>query len=103
MVALAARSDDGVEMLRRGRRVELFDGFGVQRGMFPKMRIQHACIGGFMAKQIMDNQLLLTPIVIGVGHGRGVHDFQLAVHGHHDRGQCRRAVGLVGGQFRSCT
>ena len=77
MVALAARRDDGVEMLCRGRGVELCDGFGVQRGMFPKMRIHHACIGGVMAKQIMDNQLLLTPIVIGVGHGRGVHDLSL--------------------------
>ena len=72
--------------------------------MLPKMCIDHACICGVVSEQIMSNEPLIAPIVIGVGHGRSVHDFKLAVHRHHDGGQCRGAVGLVGCQFgpRTC-
>ena len=72
--------------------------------MFPKMRVDHARIGGVVSEQIMRNELLATPVVIGVGHGRPLDDFKLAVHRHHDGSQCRGAVGLVWCQFgpRAC-
>ena len=69
LMALAARSDNVVEMLRGRRCIELFDGLDIQGGMLPKMRVDHACIGGVVSEQIMGDKLLATPIVIGVGHG----------------------------------
>jgi len=89
----------GIEMFGRGFLVELFDGHGVQRSLFQEMVVDHGALGGFHVEKLVVVELSSFPASIGVGKHRFKHRMELGIHGHHGRGQRRRAIGLCRSQL----
>ncbi len=82
-MAIRARLHHVVECFCGRILVELRNGQRVQRGLLPEVIVDHGWIGRLRLKEVVMNQDLIGPCVIGTAFN-GVQDgLKLVVHGHH--------------------